>query len=112
MDPKELDLEAFKYTGPLMYTKVMISENNRIDDIKNENNIAVDEDATNMIANVDADPLNIETPPAIEVVRVLGRAPSRRGRPKIIDPVKKEFFCDICNAKFDQKRNIKTHLEL
>lgn len=64
------------------------------------------EDAANTI---DVDPL--QAPPPIEVVTVIGRATSRRGRPKIIDPIRKEFICDICNAKFDKKWKIKTHLE-
>lgn len=90
----------------------MISENsNPIDNKINENDITVDEVAPNLIANVNADPIDIEITPPIEVVSVIGRPISKRGRPKIIDPVRKEFICDICNAKFDRKWKIKTHLE-
>lgn len=82
----------------------MIAGNKQNDDNKDENDITVD-------ANVDADPLDMGIPPPIEVVTVIGSGSSRRGRPRIIDPIEKEFICDICNAKFNKKWKIETHLE-
>lgn len=92
----DIDLDAFKWAGPLTYTKKMIAENEKINNNQDENDITVD-------ANADADPLDMGIPPPIEVVSVIGRATSRRGRPKTNEAVEKEFICDICNAKFNKK---------